>query len=273
LGFGIEGLNDCFSQTPAMSLRTLAPLAACFIATSVWSAPALQTSPDYQALLHAIIQNDAPTAKRLLDQGLDPNACVHSEAENAILVDADRPPDQPLLVVAARFGSPDSLIVAALLDHKATVDARDAKGRTPLMYAAQLGWSPSVTRLLQAKADVNAADAQGKTVLMHALGNRTLSTIATLLERGAKINATDAQGMTPLMYAVRDCRHDPLRIYGRKDDPAAATARYLELSRYLIDHQADVNHRDRSGQTALGLARSGGGAEMVELLKKAGATE
>lgn len=256
----------------------LLPFLAATCAAS--AAPAVESSPPYQSLLHAVVQNDVSTVKRLLDEGLDANARVHSEAENAILVDADRPPDQPLLVVAARFGAPDALIVAALLEHRASVDARDSKGRTPLMYATELGWEPSISQLLARKADVNAADARGKTVLMYSLGNRNLPTVARLLDRDARINATDLEGKTALIYAVRDCRHDPLRLYDglggygrRREDAAAATARYVELVRYLIDHKASVNQRDHYGQTALTFARSAGSPEMVKLLKDAGATE
>lgn len=240
---------------------------------AAWAAPAVENSTPYQNLLHSIVQNDLPAAKRLLDQGLDPNARVHPAAEDAWIAEAGSPPDQPLLVVAARFGVPESPFVSALLERKAAVDVRDSRLRTPLMYAAQLGWTPTVDQLLAKNADVNAADADGVTVLMHAMGNRNLGTVAALMERGAKVNAVDDTGETPLMHALRQARHDPVRLYGRKNDPAAEIAAYVELVRYLLDHKADPNRRSNSGQTALALAKGQGIPELAELLRKAGAKE
>jgi ankyrin repeat protein len=255
--------------------RLTLPLALLFLVATcaAWSAPSVESSSAYQALLHSIVQNDLPGARRLLDEGLDPNARVHAAAEDAWIADSGNPADQPLLVVAARFGVPDSPFVAALLERKAAVDVRDSRQRTPHMYAAQLGWGATVDQLLAKKADVNAADSDGVTVLMHAMGNRNLGTVATLIGRGARVNAADNEGETPLLHALRQARHDPVRIYGRKDDPTAETAAYVELIRYLLHHKADPNRRSKSGQTALALAKGQRIPELVDLLRKAGARE
>ena len=237
------------------------------------AAPTSQSSPKYQALLHAIVQSDVNGARALLSQGLNPDARVHAATEDNWIVDNNNPADQPLLVVAGRFGVPDSPFVAMLLERKATPDIRDARDRTPLMYAAQLGWSPSIDLLLQRHADVNAADADGVTVLMHAMGNRNIGVVAALLRAGARVNAADQQGRTPLMYALERARQDPVRIYGRKDDPQAADARYLELVRHLIEHGANVTARDKSGATPLKIAARIRLPELTVVLRNAGARD
>ena len=237
------------------------------------AAPAAEQSPKYQALLHAIIQTDVSGAKKLIDEGLDVNTRVHPAAADAWISDAFHPTDQPLLVVAARFGVPDSPFVAMLLARHATIDVRDSRERTPLMYAAQLGWSPTIEQLLAAHANVNAADADGITVLMHAMGNRNLGTVAKLLDEGARVNAADAQGDTPLMYALRNARQDPIRIYGRKDNPKEAVDRYLELVKYLIARKADVNARNKRGDSVMSIAGAQGEPEVLRVLKQAGAKD
>jgi ankyrin repeat protein len=257
-----------------MNARIVASLAACALAAaSGGAAPVPESSAQYQALLHAIIQNDVSAAKKLLDQGLDPNVRVRPAPEDAWVGDHGQPADQPLLAVAARFGVPESPFVAMLLERRAAPDIRDAKQRTPLMYAARLGWGPSVDLLLRRQVDVNAADEDGVTVLMHAMGNRNLTTVATLVAKGSRVNAKDRRGQTPLMHAIRRARRDPIRIYGTRNDPVQETARYVELVRFLIDRGADVNARDDSGDTPLRLAARQDAPELVEALKRAGARD
>ena len=242
------------------------------IASVGLSAPRIETSPKYQALLHAIIQSDVAGAKKLLDEGLDPNARVHPAPGDNLVPDADKPEDQPLLTVAACFGVPESPFVQMLLERKAEVDIHDSKGRTPLMYACELGWGYSIDRLIEHKADLNAADSEGVTVLMHAMGNRNLGTVSMLLDKGARINARDDGGRTPLMHAIFRAREDPwrdigIRIPGTKEPRDEAPERHVELIRYLLDHGADRDAKDKDGDTALHYARSQGSKAVERLLK------
>jgi ankyrin repeat protein len=263
-----------FESEDSMQARHLVPFAVCVLvaATAAKTAPKIESSPKYQALLHAVIQTDVSGAKKLLDEGLDPNARVHPAPGDNLVPDADKPEDQPLLTVAACFGVPESPFVAMLLELNAEVDIRDSKGRTPLMYAVELGWGSSIDRLIEHKADVNAADSEGVTVLMHAMGNRHREIVANLLDKGAKINASDSRGRTPLMHAVSGARDDPwrhigIRIPGTKEPPDESGPRYVELIRFLLDHGADPNAKDKDGDTALTYARSQGSKELIRMLK------
>ena len=59
-------------------------------------------------------------------------------------------------------------IVEKLLDNKAELEARDAKGNTPLLTAAGTGVSDLVKLLIDRRADVNAVNARGLGALQRA---------------------------------------------------------------------------------------------------------
>src|SRR5437764_12459761 len=138
----------------------------------------------YQRLVHAIVQDQPGEVKALLDKGLDANAKVAPAKEDGWVIQDGGDPAPPLLVLAARFGVPESPEIRLLVDHGAKVNVADKSGRTPLMNAAELGWTPALEMLFEKRAEVNARDAAGKTVLMYAMGNRKLGTAAALVAKG-----------------------------------------------------------------------------------------
>jgi ankyrin repeat protein len=69
----------------------------------------------------------------------------------------------PLLRVAALNGTRQ--LVAALIRHKANVNAADKKKKTALMMADVNGNAPDVQALLDSRADINVKNEYGKTVL------------------------------------------------------------------------------------------------------------
>jgi ankyrin repeat protein len=242
--------------------------------------PGVQAAPPskelQQQLIHAVLQDQIATVRTLLEKGGDPNARVAFGKEDAWFLNS-RPGDDPappLIVLACRFRSIEGPgIIEQLLKKGADVNIADKNGVTPLMFASELGGSVSL--LLEHGAKVNGKDHTGKTPLMYAMNNRGLGAVADLLKHGAEINARDAQGTTPLMIAIRSAVHDPVRLYGedliqkRKIEKES----YVELIRFLIERGADVNARDKVGNRPLKLAEAQKQAEVVELLKKAGAKE
>ena len=138
--------------------------------------------------------------------------------------------------------------VKAFLKKGTDVDARDAAGRTPLMY--MLSDLESVRYLVGAGADVNARDDLGETPLMKAawVGKRDI--VKFLAENGADLNAQSENGETALMRAVRN----------------------LDTVKYLVEQGADLNAKDRKGETVLLKASVSGRLSVVQYLVKKGAT-
>jgi ankyrin repeat protein len=97
-----------------------------------------------------------------------------------------------------RFGSIQE--VQAAISHGQSVDQRDSRGRTPLMWAAESNPSPDViAALCEAGADSSARDVFGLNPLMHAArSNLNPSIVTALLEAGADLNAKN-EGVTALM--------------------------------------------------------------------------
>ncbi len=137
--------------------------------------------------------------------------------------------------------------VKAFLQKGTDVDARDADGRTPLMY--MLSDLESVRYLVGAGADVNARDDLGETPLMKAAWVGKRDVVKFLAENGADLNAQSVNGETALMRAVRN----------------------LDVVKYLVERGADVNAKDRNGETVLLKASVSGRLSVVQYLLKNGA--
>mmetsp|Transcript_10967 Transcript_10967/g.23667 ORF Transcript_10967/g.23667 Transcript_10967/m.23667 type:complete len:805 (+) Transcript_10967:102-2516(+) len=86
-------------------------------------------------------------------------------------------------------------------------ERQDEEGRTPLMLAALHDNAWLVRHLLEAEGqDVNARDAGGMTPLMYAASGASVAAVKALLNRGANPNATDSSGRTPLCHCLRTDR-------------------------------------------------------------------
>jgi len=101
------------------------------------------------------------------------------------------------LQYAASFGRLD--VVRLLLKHKATVDAVDLAGRTPLMWAAWKGHTEITEALLEAGANFKQTSRGTKWTALHFAANKGQFEAAQLLmEHGASSTAKNTQGKTPL---------------------------------------------------------------------------
>ena len=127
----------------------------------------------------------------------------------------------------------DSNAVAQLLSDGANPNARDPKGNTLLMCAADDNKNAAIVKLLIAhKADVNATSDLGSTALMDACDeNKNYSIIELLLKSGANPNAQYRDGSTVLMNAC---------LYNN-----------ISLVKLLLDSHADVNLPTYDGEMAI----------------------
>ena len=102
------------------------------------------------------------------------------------------------------------LYIEILLKAGSDPHAKDAKGFTPLHYAANQPYYLANTEmcfetvevLLKAGADVNAKDAKGFTPLHYAAMNDATKLAEYLLKAGANLNEKTHSGITPIEAAI-----------------------------------------------------------------------
>jgi ankyrin repeat protein len=155
-----------------------------------------------EALAQAVLQNDAPIAQRLIEEGADVNALVFGATA---------------LHLAAEYGH--AQIAQLLLDRGAIVDAVDNLGRTPLLWAAENHHTEVTQLLLSHGADVNREDGgewrapsdetPPKTALNYAVVQGDVELSRTLIGAGAKIRAND---VALLQSAIRSGKIDLISL-------------------------------------------------------------
>lgn len=222
---------------------------------------------DPKTFLKQIEQNDIETVKLFLDAGMYINT----------LLDANR---YSALAVAAKKGHKD--LVQLLLDRKADVDKRGETGWTPLQAAAISTpqayyesdcYNDIVLLLIENGADVNAQTRNGDTALMMATQVVCPAAVRTLVENKADLNARAETGDSALLYAVRKTGHASVYDPEKRDKVDVLDQKSFDLVKYLLEHGADPNVKNSSGQTPLRIARSRKVEEVVELLEKYHARE
>ncbi|TYZ69191.1 hypothetical protein PybrP1_008882, partial [[Pythium] brassicae (nom. inval.)] len=140
-----------------------------------------------------------------------------------------------------------------LIVSRASVEAEQAHGKTPLHLAAERGFVDVVQELIKAGASVAVQDGSGRSPLSVAVATNRDEIVKLLLAHGAPVNVKDVQGTTPLMEAAK---------HGR-----------LELAKLLVKSGAAVDETQRFGRSALMLALSHRQQWIVQwLLKDCGAS-
>lgn len=138
-----------------------------------------------------------------------------------------------------------------IVEDPAGVDARTARGSTPLHLACVGGNLPTVEYLVSSGADLDATNDSHYTPLHYAAARDHAEVVALLLDRGARLDPKEREGETPLHRA--------------------ASSGALEAAAALIERGADVGARNNYGRAPLLTAvREGGGVEMVKMLIAAG---
>ncbi|KAG8623849.1 hypothetical protein KVT40_008825 [Elsinoe batatas] len=160
-----------------------------------------------------LAENDARLAQMLAVQARmndeDDNA---ESAEDGVLTDEDLSETerkqmlQDFLFMAASNG--DDARVSRLVTGKAAkyikVNAVDAEGTPPLVYASCFGHRDVVQALLDAGATVDQQDKNQWTALMWAMTNRHKDIAKILLDHGASTEITSSTGRTALDFVPPD---------------------------------------------------------------------
>ena len=138
--------------------------------------------------------------------------------------------------------------VRLLLEHRASVDAREEDGWTPLMMAAQNGHLEICDLLLRRGANVDAEEKDQATALWLASQQGHINIVKRLYEAGAKVIATKDSRRRPLHQATQNA--------------------HLEVVKFLVDmFKEDVNAMDKREATPFMLASQGEEEVRVEIME------
>ena len=158
--------------------------------------------------------------------------------------------DESNFIESAKKG--DIEAVKLFLAEGININAKNEKGQTALMRAAEYQRTEVVTLLLEKGADVNIeSNPLKRTALMEASSAGNIVIIKQLAERGAEINAKDLARNTALHFAS---------LWG-----------HVEAVSLLIELGAKPDIGGEQGNTPMMVAEQNGHAEIVQILKNAGA--
>ncbi len=201
------------------------------------------------ALMWAAAQKHPDTVHLLVERGADVDARSESWSQLMAIPPHSDPANQQLvphgantaLLFAARVGDLESarILVAAGSD----LDATDAWGVTPTVYAAHSGFRELAEFFVDSGADPNIADA-GFSALHLAILRRDGELVRILLEHGADPNAR-LRNWTPTRRASRDWYIHPALVGAA---PLWLAARFSEpgIMRMLADAGADPHFVHRA---------------------------
>lgn len=209
------------------------------------------------------------------------------------------------------FAARQTAVLRTLLDAGASLETRDAEGRTPLLRLASgegmlkvasrhmstTGPSdivPALELLLDAGADARAVDHGSKTALHYlaigepwtASGYKSSAAVRLLLAAGADPDARCAEGWTPLHLNAPRARPGVMRTLvaagaavdatdrqGKTPLLMAIEHRQAEAAKFLLAHGADPNRCDAAGLAPLDQALIAGAKRIIHMLRRAGGQE
>jgi hypothetical protein len=195
-----------------------------------WQLPA--RPPRGEDLPAAAVLGDRDAMTKLLDLGLPINS-VDAQGADALLRAA---------------GSGHAALIGLLLDRGADPARAAPSGATPLSAAVTARREDAVAVLLDRGVAVDSRLSTGGTPLMIAAALGFPEIVTRLLARGAQVNASDERGTSSLHAAAQ---------FAFRSGETDSARRVLQL---LLEHGADVNAVNVSGQTPL-LLLLGGRAE------------
>ena len=166
-----------------------------------------------------------------------------------------------------------------------TIDQPDAKGRTPLCWAAARADLNTIEVLLRYGADLNASCSTGNPPLMRAVRARSPVGIVPLLEAGAKFEWRTKQQFTMLTMAAyhqdnadyltpfldRGADIEEHDSYGMTPLACSAEKDHSESAAVLLKYGANTNTRCNNGWTPLLRAINSNSHQVLQRLLDSGA--
>lgn len=160
-----------------------------------------------------------------------------------------------------------------------------------MFAAASRGDLQTVNAMLNEGVSVHAVDASKRTLLHYAAKFQQPDVATIAVNRGAVVHARDESDLTPLMQAaisnnaavarmLIDAGADPHAVGFRSGDGSAASTALIlaaemgsvAVAKLLLDKGANPNYVNNFNRTALFWAEKAGQREMVDLLRRSGAT-
>jgi ankyrin repeat protein len=167
---------------------------AAFILALVATPLVAQSFSDAYTFLKAVRERDGPTAERII-------ANPSSTAINT------RDPSTGEGALHILVHGRDLNWLAFMLGRGARPDIQANDGNTPLILAAQIGWTEGAAQLLARHANPNLANRSGETPLIVAVHRRDPQMVRLLMGQHANPNQTDnLSGNSALDYARQDPR-------------------------------------------------------------------
>lgn len=180
------------------------------------------------------------------------------------------------MLVMNHFRTTEMLIVQG-----ANVNERNEVGRTPLHSALWLDQSSIVKALL--KGDADEEDGIDQSEVVDTLVDSQLALARMLIEKGAQVNEKDKGERAPIHYAFQLI--DKLEVAKTIDEAQfdivdgvvlsnmlnVLAEGQLKVAKMLIESEANVNEKDKNGETPLHIASYVGYLPAIEILIKNGA--
>ncbi|HEX7181180.1 MAG TPA: ankyrin repeat domain-containing protein [Thermoanaerobaculia bacterium] len=187
--------------------------------------------------------------------------------------------EEATLFRCVRMGDEKNL--QALDLEKVNLEARDERGRTALLEAAEKGQAAMVGALLAAGASSEVRALNGDTALKLAAASGSRPALAMLVEHTERDEAADTAALLAaaerghaaavgLLVEKTDARINGIGT-GRVPLVVAAARGHFQVVATLLELKADIDKRAANGQTALTAARLHGHQQIVAFLEGHGA--
>lgn len=189
------------------------------------------------------------------------------------------------LITASRCGR--MKIVKALITMGADMDYQSHNCDTALIQAARHGSTKTVKYLIDVGANLNKRNKQGDTALLMAVKEQHSKIVDSLATAGANVNLSDHLGETPLLIAAGSDNSQIVKclitaeahvnsvnqdVAGYSALMLAASLGHVDNVRLLIEAKAYLNFVNGWGDSALFLAKRLGHDDIVDSLRRAGAS-